>query len=493
MQCPKCGAENSEGTTVCEECNCALKTSRPEKKVGTFLSISLALGIIIMPFLFILEHFTTIPIRSPIIILTYMLLIILPFLSITSLIRINLNNDKLKGKEFSFLLLMASLLLIHEIAYYKVPAARGRGVKRIAKRVVCATNLKGLGTALMVYANDYDDKLPTGENWCDLLIEKADVSPKSFTCPSSDSVEGESDYAMNKHAAGIKLSEATEDFVVLFEVIFNKEGKEIEPVSNRKYSAEFPIAADIFSGSEKVYLDRWNQVAGPESLAVWRHSGACNIVFADGHVEFVKLPELSKLKWSIDGKESFPESFPQPESSHSLITIHRTTSSMRIGASVSLITIGIVCIIITAYILVKYHVVRYWKFALILGLLSAGTGWFFGNWAEEAYTRLAEYTGDIAGIFFGLLVGLCFAAILADCPNKLKQLRTFVGFSRSVGMLTGILCSTLVHIVLMIFCVESNPFGMIIGIPFGTFAGFILGAISGVIVKKFYYDKETSS
>ena len=60
-------------------------------------------------------------------------------------------------------------------------------------------------------------------------------------------------------------------------------------------------------------------------------------------------------------------------------------------------------------------------------------------------------------------------------------------------MLTGILCSTLVHIVLMIFCVESNPFGMIIGIPFGTFAGFILGAISGVIVKKFYYDKETSS
>ena len=78
--------------------------------------------------------------------------------------------------------------------------------------VICATNLKGLGTALMVYANDYDDEYPKlghgpwakklGYSYEDvdfkpydyegpctitsslyLLTCEADVGPKSFICP----------------------------------------------------------------------------------------------------------------------------------------------------------------------------------------------------------------------------------------------------------------------------------------------------------------------
>ncbi|MBE0534609.1 MAG: hypothetical protein IH624_02990 [Phycisphaerae bacterium] len=90
---------------------------------------------------------------------------------------------------------------------------------RIAPRVVCGTNLKGLGTAIMVYANDYDDRYPQlpGEGpWAKrlgfdhdlphpdfgqggaqsqtprtitaswyLLVREADVGPKSFICPLS--------------------------------------------------------------------------------------------------------------------------------------------------------------------------------------------------------------------------------------------------------------------------------------------------------------------
>jgi prepilin-type processing-associated H-X9-DG protein len=95
-------------------------------------------------------------------------------------------------------------------------------VKKIAQRVVCGTNLKGLGTAQAVYANDYDDEFAVqgGGNsslswepdrtdefstpsyaWADrgqltvgaslyLLVREADVSPKSFVCPSG----GESEY-----------------------------------------------------------------------------------------------------------------------------------------------------------------------------------------------------------------------------------------------------------------------------------------------------------
>ena len=93
----------------------------------------------------------------------------------------------------------------------------------IAKRVVCGTNLKGLGTAMIVYAHDYNGRYPqlrgTGPwskelgfaydmskpdfssggaqgstprtvtaSWY-LLVREADVSPKSFICPQSSQKE----------------------------------------------------------------------------------------------------------------------------------------------------------------------------------------------------------------------------------------------------------------------------------------------------------------
>ncbi len=91
--------------------------------------------------------------------------------------------------------------------------AQGR-VNKIAQRVICGTNLKGLGAAQVVYAADFDDEyaIQGGEgtpawttgtddffnpdkDWSKakgitvgaslyLLVREADVSPKSFVCPS---------------------------------------------------------------------------------------------------------------------------------------------------------------------------------------------------------------------------------------------------------------------------------------------------------------------
>ena len=92
--------------------------------------------------------------------------------------------------------------------------------RKIANRVICGTNLKGLGTATMVYAHDYDDKYPqlpgtgpwskrlgfdyynTAPDFSEggaeqkvsrtisaslyLLVREADVPPKSFVCPEND-------------------------------------------------------------------------------------------------------------------------------------------------------------------------------------------------------------------------------------------------------------------------------------------------------------------
>lgn len=92
-----------------------------------------------------------------------------------------------------------------------------RRMREISNRVICGTNLKGLGSAMMVYANDYGGDYPQlpGEGpWSKrlgfdydhakpdfsykgaegavsrtitaslyLLVREADLSPKSFLCP----------------------------------------------------------------------------------------------------------------------------------------------------------------------------------------------------------------------------------------------------------------------------------------------------------------------
>jgi len=98
---------------------------------------------------------------------------------------------------------------------------------RMSYGVICATNLKGLGTAMFVYANDYDGLYPQlgkgpwakelGYSYEDtafkpydyegsctitsslyLLVREADVSPKSFICPrQSEQTEFEGQNSRN--------------------------------------------------------------------------------------------------------------------------------------------------------------------------------------------------------------------------------------------------------------------------------------------------------
>ena len=45
----------------------------------------------------------------------------------------------------------------------------------------------------------------------------------------------------------------------------------------------------------------WNQVGGPDILTTENHRGeGCNIVFADGHTEFVRTEDIDSLKWTVE-------------------------------------------------------------------------------------------------------------------------------------------------------------------------------------------------
>ena len=131
-------------------------------------------------------------------------------------------------------------------------------------RTSCQGNLKDLGFALLLYANDNDGMLPTASKWCDLLIERGEVTKKQFNCLGAE--RGPCNYAMNRNLENIDSIykiQSPHDIILLFET---------------------------YSG--------WNQVGGSEILTTTNHRGdGCNVLFLDTHVEYVKKQDIQKIKW----------------------------------------------------------------------------------------------------------------------------------------------------------------------------------------------------
>jgi hypothetical protein len=153
---------------------------------------------------------------------------------------------------------LATLLLIFIFILLADPNHVG-----MTHRMICGANLKGLGFAIQSYAQDNGGKYPTVGEWCDLLVQHAEVSPKSFVCRGSDSTDGKSSYAMNRTLADKKVSDVAGVVVLLFET---KGG--------------------------------WNQFGGAEILTTENHNGnGCYVLFNDLSVRFVKTENIRDLEW----------------------------------------------------------------------------------------------------------------------------------------------------------------------------------------------------
>jgi len=141
----------------------------------------------------------------------------------------------------------------------------------------CSINLSRLGKAMQIYENDNRGHYPEPNQWCDLLLQHAQVESNWFLCPRVKwewrrqvlpwpvpKNEG-CYYAMNPNCEPNLPS----DTVLLFET---KGG--------------------------------WNRFGGPELLTIENHLGRCNVLFNDGHVEFVGTEQLGELKWGAEEKDN---------------------------------------------------------------------------------------------------------------------------------------------------------------------------------------------
>ncbi len=126
----------------------------------------------------------------------------------------------------------------------------------------CAANLRVLGRAMLIYSCG-DGPYPTANKWCDLLVQGGYTLEETFVCDGAR--EGRCNYAINPNVSPISHPR----LVLLFET---KGG--------------------------------WNQFGGPELLTTENHKGeGCNVLFNDGHGEFVKAEDIAELKWGIDEEE----------------------------------------------------------------------------------------------------------------------------------------------------------------------------------------------
>ncbi len=175
----------------------------------------------------------------------------------------------MKKKGFTLVELLVVIAIIAMLLAILMPAL-GK-VRQLAYRLMCGTNLKGLGTAMMVYSNDYDESYPrsggsvSGNYWSEklvgwkfddteatlsastavkgctltstwfLLIKYADVSAAQFACQASDQKK----YEFNPQ--NVTNSTTTTDITMLWDFGSTKDTTGLEQYKYVSYCMQNPF------------------------------------------------------------------------------------------------------------------------------------------------------------------------------------------------------------------------------------------------------------
>jgi len=168
--CPKCGKENPDDARFCNACGCSLTQTpevqqRIEVKISTLATTSFLFAlcglVLLAPSLIAMGNPRAFNLRMRwMIALTFfastIVLIISFILGLIGIIQIERSGGRITGRAFAVGAVLISVfggLLPAWSVVMRLP-------RSTAFRMVCGTNLSGIGKAMLIYANDYEDELP---------------------------------------------------------------------------------------------------------------------------------------------------------------------------------------------------------------------------------------------------------------------------------------------------------------------------------------------
>jgi len=235
--------------------------------------------------------------------------------------------------------LIVTIVIVLFVLVIIIPPIMGVD-NNIRKRVVCASNLSGIGTAMHVYANDYDDNYPqlpgtgpwskelgfsfdmekpdfseTGQeghvgrtitaSWY-LLVREADVSPKRFACLASKQKEFNGKNSANRDIVNL-WDFGTNPYQHVSYAMHNPYGK--FPAKDSQ-PAFFAVAADMNPWMVNGNFIQPGQNNTPPQIitltdnTTWKLGNSShhrikqgregqNVLFADGHVSLETQPNVS--------------------------------------------------------------------------------------------------------------------------------------------------------------------------------------------------------